>query len=199
MSIPGGLWHNGRSWAVSYSWNGQTLVPSGVTVISRPEARIATSAEGDGSDSELTSDHHDAGVAHLQHSGFGSGARCEDDGCLCLESAEGGMDAGIWDGVTMMWVCTAISPRMELQDFSLLHADYIYLWDEQEREFVDGKSSQSMHWKFSRNFLASKSNHGHWTIEGDIPVRPFPHLPVRLLSRPARDFLCVCLLSRSPW
>lgn len=121
------------------------------------------------------------------------------DGCLCLASAEGGMDAGIWDGVTMMWVCTAISPRMELQDFSLLHADYIYLWDEQEREFVDGKSSQSMHWKFSRNFLASKSNHGHWTIEGDIPVRPFPHLPVRLLSRPARDFLCVCLLSRSPW
>jgi hypothetical protein len=74
---------------------------------------------------------------------------------------------GVWDGVTLIWHRDG-GANMRLQDFSLMQADFTYLWDEQEREFVNDESVDR-HWKFSRHFLASKSNHGHWIIEGDIP------------------------------
>jgi hypothetical protein len=81
-----------------------------------------------------------------------------------------GVRAGVWDGVTLMWHRDG-GANMGLRDFSLMQsAHFTYLWDESEREFVNDKDV-SVHWKFSRHFLASKSDHGHWIVEGDIPVR----------------------------
>lgn len=126
LSILDGLLWEGRKVEVSYTWNGQTLVPT----------RVAA----DGTFADETE------AQRIRQSGFGS---------------------GVWDGVTLIWHRDG-GANMRLQDFSLMQADFTYLWDEQEREFVNDESVDR-HWKFSRHFLASKSNHGHWIVEGDIP------------------------------
>jgi len=83
------------------------------------------------------------------------------------EVLRSGFGSGMWDGMTLKWYLEG-GTNMLLQDFSLLTPHYDYLWNPQEREFINEQCPE-MGWKFSRHFLASKSDHGHWIVEGAIP------------------------------